>query len=288
MSEVPSVPDSVLYTIILRWNSVALIRLRVFPFSNVYRFPVMMVNVSNLEHYRTLLLLVVRGIRESRLPWEVFVNCLEAGLCVWFADVRKGKIRCREERGWTHSRTPEGNERASCLEKRESHEPTLIEVNFRTCWKQLAAVMKQDVVDRRDAQCGIWMRIRRKNQKSLATFVTFARSQNRFARLQAMSSRSDEAKLGRKEKDTYKEKWNTRPSDRWTWWTVSSWSGRPRCGARWCMQRWRKERGRRSWRSPALGGPCFSFGSLEDLRTKSMRVTAARWDAPRTGNSKII
>ena len=68
MSEVPSVPDSVLYTIILRWDSVALIRLRVFPFSNVYRFPVMMVNVSNLEHYRTLLLLVVRGIRESRLP----------------------------------------------------------------------------------------------------------------------------------------------------------------------------------------------------------------------------
>ena len=176
MSEVPSVPDSVLYTIILRWDSVALIRLRVFPFSNVYRFPVMMVNVSNLEHYRTLLLLVVRGIRESRLPWEVFVNCLEAGLCVWFADVRKGKIRFREERGWTHSRTPEGNERASCLEKRESHEPTLIEVNFRTCWKQLAAVMKQDVVDRRDAQCGIWMRIRLKNQKSLATFVTFARS----------------------------------------------------------------------------------------------------------------
>ena len=77
-------------------------------------------------------------------------------------------------------------------------------------------------------------------------------------------------------KYTYREKWSTRPSDRWTWWTVSSWFGRRRCAVRWCTRRWRTERERRSSRSPMPGETCFSSGSPEDPRTKSMRVTAAR------------
>lgn len=53
---------------VIRWK---------FRFQGVGLSRTAVVDASNLEHYRTLLLLVVRGIREPR---EVFVNCLEAGV----------------------------------------------------------------------------------------------------------------------------------------------------------------------------------------------------------------
>jgi len=75
---------------------------------------------------------------------------------------------------------------------------------------------------------------------------------------------------------THIEKWNTTRSGRWIWWMASSWSDRPRCGARWCTPRWKTGKVCRSWRSPAPGGTSSSSGIPAGPRTRSMRVAAAR------------